>query len=129
MCIRDSYRDREGQYRVRWIPGRIVRGVAYDTPILGFRVGNANLLRLWSAHAVESFDFRAFNVGDYYGAVERKVDSENLTKVLYPNDEPAAGKRLRLEQQYFFVSCSLQDMLNMLASRERSPEAIREHFA
>jgi starch phosphorylase len=109
----EHYTDPDGRHRVRWIPGRIVRGVAYDTPILGFRVGNANLLRLWSAQAVESFDFRAFNVGDYYGAVERKVDSENLTKVLYPNDEPVAGKRLRLEQQYFFVSCALQDMLRI----------------
>ena len=109
----EHYTDANGRYRVRWIPGRVVRGVAYDTPILGFRVGNANLLRLWSAQAVESFDFQAFNVGDYYGAVERKVDSENLTKVLYPNDEPAAGKRLRLEQQYFFVSCALQDMMRI----------------
>ncbi|HEY7242233.1 MAG TPA: glycogen/starch/alpha-glucan phosphorylase [Burkholderiales bacterium] len=109
----EHYTGSDGRYRVRWIPGRVVRGIAYDTPILGFRVGNANLLRLWSAQAVESFDFRAFNVGDYYGAVERKVDSENLTKVLYPNDEPAAGKRLRLEQQYFFVSCALQDMMRI----------------
>jgi glycogen phosphorylase len=109
----EHYTDPHGRHRVRWIPGRVVRGVAYDTPILGFRVGNANLLRLWSAQAVESFDFQAFNVGDYYGAVERKVDSENLTKVLYPNDEPAAGKRLRLEQQYFFVSCALQDMMRI----------------
>ena len=109
----EHYTDPDGRYRVRWIPGRVVRGVAYDTPILGFRVGNANLLRLWSAQAVESFDFQAFNVGDYYGAVERKLDSENLTKVLYPNDEPAAGKRLRLEQQYFFVSCALQDMMRI----------------
>jgi starch phosphorylase len=96
--------DASRRYRVRWIPDRVVRGVAYDTPILGYRVGNANLLRLWSAQAAESFDFQAFNVGDYYGAVEHKVASENLTKVLYPNDEPAAGKRLRLEQQYFLVS-------------------------
>jgi starch phosphorylase len=109
----DHYTDSNGRHRVRWIPSRVVRGVAYDTPILGFRVGNANLLRLWSAQAVESFDFHAFNAGDYYGAVERKVDSENLTKVLYPNDEPAAGKRLRLEQQYFFVSCALQDMMRI----------------
>ncbi|MFL6711694.1 MAG: glycogen/starch/alpha-glucan phosphorylase, partial [Sulfurifustis sp.] len=109
----EHYTDSNGHDRVRWIPGRVVRGVAYDTPILGFRVGNANLLRLWSAQAVESFDVQAFNVGDYYGAVEHKVDSENLTKVLYPNDEPAAGKRLRLEQQYFFVSCALQDMMRI----------------
>ncbi|MCA8967754.1 MAG: glycogen/starch/alpha-glucan phosphorylase, partial [Planctomycetes bacterium] len=109
----ESFNDRRGRYRVRWIPERLVRGVAWDTPILGYGVDNANLLRLWSAEAPESFDFRAFNVGDYYGAVEAKIASESITKVLYPNDEPAAGKQLRLEQQYFFVSCSLQDMIRI----------------
>jgi starch phosphorylase len=91
----------------------VVRGVAYDTPVLGYRVNTCNTLRLWKAEAAESFDFQAFNVGDYYGAVDEKVYSENITKVLYPNDEPAQGKQLRLEQQYFFVSCSLQDMLRI----------------
>jgi starch phosphorylase len=71
------------------------------------------ILRLWSAEAPEAFRFEAFNLGDYYGAVEDNVFSENLTTVLYPNDEPAGGKRLRLEQQYFFVSCSLQDMVRI----------------
>jgi starch phosphorylase len=91
-----------GRTRVRWVPETEVIGVAYDTPIPGYQVDNANLLRLWTAEAPESFDFQAFNVGDYYGAVQRKVESENLTKVLYPNDEPEAGKELRLKQQYFF---------------------------
>jgi len=103
--------DREGRYRVKWVPQRVVKGVAYDTPILGYRVNSVNLLRLWSAHAVESFDFEAFNVGDYYGAVDEKVISETISKVLYPNDEPAMGKVLRLAQQFFFVSCSLQDLI------------------
>lgn len=84
-------------------------GVAYDTPVPGYRVSTTNLLRLWKAEAAESFDFEAFNVGDYYGAVDEKIVSETISKVLYPNDEPEAGKRLRLAQQYFFVSCSLQD--------------------
>jgi glycogen phosphorylase len=105
--------DEHGRYRVRWIPDRTVRGVPYDTPVLGYRVSTVNLLRLWTAEACESFDFQAFNQGDYWDAVEEKVRSENLTKVLYPNDESAAGKRLRLEQQYFFVSCSLQDLLRL----------------
>ncbi len=109
----EHFTDDGGNRRVLWIPDREVRGVAYDTPILGYRVNNANLLRLWSAEAPESFDFQAFNVGNYYQAVEEKVISENLTKVLYPNDEPEAGKQLRLQQQYFFVSCSLQDMLRI----------------
>jgi starch phosphorylase len=108
------YRDGEGVDRVRWLPHRVVKGTAYDTPIQGYRVDNGNTLRLWSAEAVESFDFQAFNVGDYYKAVDEKLVSETITKVLYPNDEPQIGKRLRLAQQYFFVSCSLQDMLHTL---------------
>jgi len=107
----EPYHDREGNYRVRWVPQRVVKGVAYDTPLLGYRVNTVNLLRLWSAHAVESFDFEAFNSGDYYGAVDEKVVSETISKILYPNDDPAMGKVLRLAQQYFFVSCSLQDLI------------------
>ncbi|MFA6957271.1 MAG: glycogen/starch/alpha-glucan phosphorylase [Thermoanaerobaculia bacterium] len=109
----EPYTDETGLSRVRWIPTRIIKGVAYDTPILGYRVGTANLLRLWSAEATDSFDFEAFNVGDYYGAVEEKVASETISKVLYPNDTALAGKRLRLEQQFFFVACSLRDMIRI----------------
>ena len=109
----EPYEDDRGRYRVRWLPHRMVKGVAYDTPILGYRVNTCNALRLWKAEAIESFEFEAFNVGDYYGAVDQKIFSENITKVLYPNDEPIQGKQLRLEQQYFFVSCSLQDMLHV----------------
>ncbi len=106
-------RDAQGREQVRWIPDRVVKGTPFDTPISGYRVNTCNTLRLWKAEAAESFDFQAFNVGDYYGAVDKKVASENLTKVLYPNDEPIAGKRLRLEQQYFFVSCSLQNIIDL----------------
>ena len=105
--------DEQGRFRVRWIPETVVKGVAYDTPILGYRVGTCNPLRLWKAEAVESFDFAAFNQGDYYQAVEDKMQSENITKVLYPNDEVIQGKNLRLQQQFFFVSCSLQDMIRV----------------
>jgi starch phosphorylase len=110
----ESYHDDQGRSRVRWVPYREVKGTAYDTPIQGYRVQTCNTLRLWSAEAVESFDFQAFNLGDYYQAVAEKMLSETVTKVLYPNDEPDIGKRLRLAQQYFFVSCSLQDMLHLL---------------
>jgi starch phosphorylase len=109
----ETFYDQEGRYRVKWVPQRVVKGVACDTPILGYRVNSVNLLRLWSAHAVESFDFEAFNVGDYYGAVDEKIISETISKILYPNDEPAMGKVLRLAQQYFFVSCSLQDLIRL----------------
>jgi starch phosphorylase len=118
-----------GRYLVRWQPERVVRGVAYDTPILGYRNGTANLLRLWKAEAGESFDFAAFNVGDYWGAVDQKVASENLTKVLYPNDELLRGKRLRLEQQYFFVSCALQDMIRIYLQRGGELSGLDEKYA
>jgi starch phosphorylase len=109
----EGYTDDKGSFRVRWAPHWTVKGIAYDTPIMGYRVNSANMLRLWKAEACESFDFRAFNVGDYYGAVHEKLVSENITKVLYPNDEPVQGKTLRLEQQYFFVACALQDMIRI----------------
>jgi starch phosphorylase len=125
----EGYQDERGLYRVRWVPERVVRGVAYDVPILGYRNGTANLLRLWKAEATESFDFRAFNQGDYWGAVDQKVDSENITKVLYPNDEMVRGKRLRLEQQYFFVSCALQDMIRIYRQREKDLSAFHEKYA
>jgi starch phosphorylase len=119
----EHYTDADGKHRVRWVPHRVVRGSAHDTPVPGYQVGTIALLRLWKAEAAESFDFGAFNVGDYWGAVEEKVVSENISKVLYPNDEALRGKQLRLEQQYFFVSCSLQDMLRM---QMRSSPDLRE---
>jgi starch phosphorylase len=103
-----------GHDRVRWVPGRLLKGTAYDTPIQGYGVNTCNVLTLWSARAVKSFALEAFNTGDYYKAVEDEVTSETVTKVLYPNDEPEAGKRLRLLQQYFFVSCSLQHVLHIM---------------
>lgn len=96
------------------IGGHTVIGVAYDTPILGYGVHTANTLRLWGAQAPDAFDFASFNAGDYTRAVLQKVQSETLSKVLYPNDELEQGKRLRLSQQIFFVSCSLQDMFRIL---------------
>ena len=107
----------------------MVRGVAYDTPVQGYRVNTCITLRLWKAEAAESFDFQAFNIGDYYGAVDRKIYSENITKVLYPNDEPAQGKQLRLEQQYFLVSCSLQDMLRILSMGNLLPKDFHKLFS
>ncbi len=109
----EAYVDNNGKYRVNWIPETEVKGVAYDTPILGYKVGTCNSMRLWKAEAIESFDFEAFNHGNYYQAVEDKMYSENITKVLYPNDQVIQGKTLRLKQQYFFVSCSLQDMIRI----------------
>ncbi|WP_418002691.1 glycogen/starch/alpha-glucan phosphorylase [Mycobacterium sp. PDNC021] len=126
----EAYLDDNGDYRVRWIPRQVLKGISFDTPIQGYGVNTCNTLTLWSARAIESFALDAFNSGDYYRAVEDEVSSETVTKVLYPNDEPEAGKRLRLLQQYFFVSCSLQDILHILEDlAELSVEALPQQFA
>ena len=125
----EQYVDEQQRLRVRWLPARVVLGVPHDTPILGYHVNTANTLRLWKAEAAESFDFGQFNRGDYAGAVTQKIVSENLSKVLYPNDEQEAGKELRLQQQYFFVSASLQDMLRILKIQGVPVENFHEKFA
>ncbi|MFC4314900.1 glycogen/starch/alpha-glucan phosphorylase [Steroidobacter flavus] len=125
----EQYRDEQERLRIRWVPGKVVVGVPYDTPILGFRNNTANTLRLWKAEAPESFDFSTFNRGDYGGAVRQKVWSETLSKVLYPNDEQIQGKTLRLEQQYFFVSASLQDMMRIMRVQKLPLERFHEKFA
>jgi starch phosphorylase len=123
-----GYTDEQGRYRVRWTPHSMVKGMAYDYPVPGYRVETVNILRLWKSQAVESFDFGAFNRGDYYGAVADKMRSETISKVLYPNDEPEIGKMLRLIQQYFFVSCSLQDMLRLHKMKGLPVERFYETF-
>ncbi len=125
----EMYHDEEGNFRVRWHPARMVKAVAYDTPIPGYKVNTVNILRLWSATAVESFDFEEFNTGDYFGAVEEKVKAENMTKILYPNDEQLAGKQLRLEQQFLFVSASIQDMIKIHLRKFESLDNFHESFA
>lgn len=126
----EHYTDDAGHDRVRWVPGRVLKGVAYDTPIQGYGVKTCNVLTLWSARAVKSFALDAFNTGDYYKAVEDEVNSETVTKVLYPNDEPEVGKRLRLLQQYFFVSCSLQHVLHIMDDlADVSVHELPERFA
>jgi starch phosphorylase len=117
-----------GNSRVRWVPHHVVRGMAYDTPVLGYQANTANLLRLWKAEAAESFDFQAFNTGDYYGAVMEKMVSENITKVLYPNDESPQGKGLRLQQQYLFVSFALQDMIRIYLQRSTDLSEFHQKF-
>ena len=124
----EAFTNEQGEYRVRWVPGRVVVGIPYDTPVVGYRVDSCALLRLWSAEAAQSFDFADFNRGDYYGAVEEKVYSENISKVLYPNDEGMQGKQLRLEQQYFFVACSIKDMIRLCLRRGLPLDRFHEMF-
>ena len=123
------YVDRAGRQQRRWHPARTVIGIPHDVPVLGYRVNSCGRLRLWRSEAAEAFDFHAFDHGDHSGAVEEKVASETLSKVLYPNDGTDAGKRLRLQQQFFFVSCSLQDMLRSLDQRGLPVESFADHWA
>jgi starch phosphorylase len=103
--------------------------MAYDYPIPGYDTGTVNNMRLWAAKATRDFDLRYFNEGNYIGAVEAKNDSENLSKVLYPNDTTEMGRELRLKQQYFFVSASLQDMLYRFAKSGASLDELPQKVA
>ncbi|MFN7976191.1 MAG: glycogen/starch/alpha-glucan phosphorylase [Acidobacteriota bacterium] len=103
--------DPDGRLRVLWHHGTEVLGLAFDTPVAGYRNDTVNTLRLWSARAGTEFDLGSFQRGDYLSAVAEKSSSENISKVLYPSDDIAAGRELRLKQEYFFVSCSVQDIL------------------
>lgn len=107
----EKYLDDHDQERVRWIGDQKVLGQPYHTLIPGYKTHTINLLRLWQARATKGFDFQLFDVGDYARAVEQKTYSENISKVLYPNDNTPQGRELRLKQQYFFVACSLQDII------------------
>ncbi|MFP2925778.1 glycogen/starch/alpha-glucan phosphorylase [Pyxidicoccus sp. 3LG] len=101
----------DGRPIARWVGGKTVVGVPYDTPIAGYHNNTVNTLRLWQARASEEFDLLLFNAGDYERSVVEKNDSEVISKVLYPNDAFQAGKELRLKQQYFFVACSIADIV------------------
>ncbi|NUM69951.1 MAG: glycogen/starch/alpha-glucan phosphorylase [Ignavibacteriaceae bacterium] len=107
----NSYLNKEGKLAFHWVDTEDVMAVAYDVPVPGYDNDIVNNLRLWSAKATEEFSFNEFNSGNYVAAVETKNISENISKVLYPNDTYTEGKYLRLKQQYFFVSASLQDII------------------
>ena len=104
----------------RWEADEHVYGIPYDIPVVGYGGKTVNTLRLWSAKAYNEIDLENFNRGEYVGAVMNKMKAETLTKVLYPNDNTEQGKELRLRQQYFFVSCTLQDILRRRRCRRRS---------
>ena len=116
----EVYHDDRGRAHVRWIPSNTVVGIPYDTPVPGYNTNTVNTLRLWKSEAGDDFNFQAFNSGDYDGAVSSKIKSETISKVLYPNDNTPQGRQLRLEQQFFFVSCSLQDMIRRHLQRNKS---------
>ncbi len=103
--------DDRGNYRPRWVGTKTILGVPHDIPIAGFGTKTVNLLRLWASKSTEDFDLAAFNRGGYVEAVHEKAVGETVSKVLYPNDKTENGKELRLVQQYFFIACSLRDII------------------
>jgi starch phosphorylase len=109
--------DESGRLVVDWRDARVVLGLPYDSFIVGHETDTVNTLRLWSARASQDFDLRLFNEGNYLRAVAEKVDVENISKVLYPSDQTEHGKELRLKQQYFFVACSIADIVSQFKRR------------
>ena len=124
----ETYTDDQGRERSRWIPDWNVLGIPYHHMVPGFRNGTVNTLRLWSAKATQAFDLQIFNSGDYAAAVRAQTFAENISKVLYPEDSTPQGKELRLQQQYFFVACSLHDFIQNTLPQDfdlrRLPERI-----
>lgn len=124
----EQYTDEEGRVRRRWVPGWNVLGIPYHFMVPGYQNGIVNTLRLWSARATREFDLQIFNSGDYAEAVRAQTFAENISKVLYPEDSTPQGRELRLQQQYFFVACSLYDYINNTMAEDfdvhRLPERI-----
>ena len=104
--------DMQGRYRPHWIETQVIQGVPHDMPIVGYGGKTVNFLRLFSAETSHDFDMQIFNQGDYVKAVQDKVMSETVSRVLYPNDVPESGRRLRFIQEYFFTACALNDIMH-----------------
>jgi starch phosphorylase len=128
----EGYQDEHDKYRVRWVSDEHVLGEPYHTLVPGYQTNTVNMLRLWSARASREFDFALFDIGDYTRAVEQKTYSENISKVLYPNNNTPEGRELRLRQQYFFVACSLADIIRRFHIRnddwQQFPEKVAIHL-
>jgi len=125
----DQYPDSRGNIRKRWVDAEEIVAVGYDTPVPGYRNNTVNNLRLWSAKASREFDLNYFNDGDYIKAVSAKSVSENITKVLYPNDNQFEGKELRLKQEYFFVSATIQDIIRRYKKTQKDFKAFPDLVA
>jgi len=124
-----DFTDEDGKLRHQWMETDDVMAMAYDTPTPGYNTETVNNMRLWSAKATRDFNLKYFNEGDYIKAVEEKNGSENLSKVLYPDDTTKMGRELRLKQQFFFVSASLQDILYRFAKYHQDFEALPDKVA
>ena len=121
--------DSSGKLIQEWTPNETVRAIAYDTPVVGWRGASVNTLRLWRARAVEDLHLERFNAGDHLGAVAEVARAESISRVLYPADSTEAGQELRLRQEYFFVSASLQDLLRRHKNMHGSVLSLGEHAA
>ncbi len=121
--------DRNGNFRPQWVDTRSILGVPHDIPIAGYDTKTVNFLRLWESKASEEFDLGTFNQGGYVEAVRDKAVGETVSKVLYPNDNTESGKELRLVQQYFFVSCSLHDIIRRYSYKNTGWDAFPEKVA
>ncbi|MDY7562947.1 glycogen/starch/alpha-glucan phosphorylase [Pseudomonas sp. 10B1] len=125
----ETVTNEDGEQRQVWRAGETVRAVAYDTPVVGWRGSSVNTLRLWRARAVEDLHLERFNAGDHFGAVAEVVRAESISRVLYPNDSTEAGQELRLRQEYFFVSASLQDLLRRHLNMHETLYSLADHAA
>jgi len=121
--------DRDGHYNPMWVDWRLLAGVPHDLPVVGYGGHTVQWLRLYAARASQDFDISIFNTGDYIRAVEQKIASENVSKVLYPADEVPQGKELRLTQEYFLVACAVRDLLRRHAASGAPIEALPDRVA
>ena len=122
-------RDRAGNYNPMWLDWKMITGIPYDMPVVGYGGHTVNYLRLYAARSSTEFDIGIFNEGDYFKAVEQKISSETVSKVLYPTDTFEAGKELRLIQEYFLVACALRDIMRKYGEKHHSLEAFPEKTA
>jgi glycogen phosphorylase len=124
-----QYMDKQGIFRNDWVDTEDIIAMPYDTPVSGYRNNTVNNLRLWAAKSTREFNLQYFNSGDYERAVEDKIESETISKVLYPRDDYYAGKELRLKQEYFLVSATLQDILRRFKKTNEKFESFPDKVA
>jgi starch phosphorylase len=122
-------KDLHGQVRRRWVDTQIIRGLPHDMPVVGYAGQTVNFLRLYSAQTSHDFDMQIFNQGDYLKAVEDKIRSETVSRVLYPNDLPESGRQLRLMQEYFFTACALRDIVDGYLRHHQDLSAFADRVA
>src|SRR5205085_6415258 len=103
--------DSRGAYTPQWVDFKVLTGVPHDMPIVGYGGKTVNVLRLYSARASDEFDIEIFNAGDYIKAVQHKISTEAISKILYPSDAVQSGRELRLQQEYFLVACAVADIV------------------